>query len=176
MQSSHERQREFFLAVTRGFLLKRGRSIFERHGRESWTFEEEQVQRTRRTEGRRIPVSIFPANLRDYYTIPQQLPLVEKKAESGRSALYLMVSLVLWNIGFQERQERVSVGRSRCNVTGVGGSGGRSGNGFRRIVLCEFRCEVCGEGRSLRQSRSGKVFYGTDMVICGLITKVEVSE
>ena len=87
-----------------------------------------------------------------------------------------MVSLVLWNIGFQEGQERISIGRSRCNVTGVGGSGGRSGKGFRSIVLCEFRCEVCREGRSLRRGWSGKVFYGADVVICSLITTAEDSE
>ena len=86
-----------------------------------------------------------------------------------------MVNL-LWNIGLQEGQERVSLGRSRCNVTGVGGCGGGSGNGFRRIVLCEFRCEVCGEGGSLRCNGSGKIFHDTDVVIRSLITKVEDSE
>ena len=49
-----------------------------------------QVQRSRRTEGRRMPVSIFPANLRDYYTIPYQLSPIEEQAESGRSAFYVV--------------------------------------------------------------------------------------
>jgi len=79
-----------------------------------------------------------------------------------------MVNLVFWDIGLQERQERVGPGRSRRDVTGVSGSGGRSGNWFRRIVLGEFRSEVGGEGGSLWCSRSGELFYGTDVVIGSL--------
>jgi hypothetical protein len=86
-----------------------------------------------------------------------------------------MVNL-LWNISLQEGQERVSLGRPRCSVTSVSGSGRSSQNGFGRIVLCEFRCEVCGEGRSLGRSGSGELFYGADVVICSLITKAEGSE
>lgn len=80
-----------------------------------------------------------------------------------------MVIHFLWDISLQERQERVSPGRSRSNVVGViGGGGGRSGHGFRRIVLGEFRSEVGGEGGSLGWSGSRELFYGTDMVISGL--------
>ena len=67
-----------------------------------------------------------------------------------------MVSLVFGNISLQERQERVSVGRSRRDVTGISGGGGRSGNGFGGIVLGEFRSEVGGEGGSLRWSGGGE--------------------
>ena len=49
-----------------------------------------------------------------------------------------MVSLVLWNISLQERQERVGLGRSGSNVVGASGSSRGGGNGFRRIVLSEF--------------------------------------
>ena len=81
-----------------------------------------------------------------------------------------MVIHFLWDISLQERQERVSPGRSRSNVVGVigGGGGGRSGHGFRRVVLGEFRSEVGGEGGSLGWSGSRELFYGTDMVISGL--------
>ena len=61
-----------------------------------------------------------------------------------------MVSLGLRNVSLQERQERVSVGRPRNDVTGISGGGGRGGNGFGCIVLGEFRSEVGGEGGSLR--------------------------
>ena len=70
-----------------------------------------------------------------------------------------MVSLVFGNISLQERQERVSVGRSRSDVTGISGGGGRSGNGFGGIVLGEFRSEV-GGGGSLRWSGDGDSFTG----------------
>jgi hypothetical protein len=52
--------------------------------------------------GRRMSISIRSVNLQDYYTIPHQLPH-QKQAEPGP-----MVSLVRWDISFQERQERVS--------------------------------------------------------------------
>ena len=79
-----------------------------------------------------------------------------------------MVSLVFGNISLQERQERVSVGRSRSDVTGISGGGGRSGNGFGGIVLGEFRSEVGGEGGSLRWSGGGELFHGSDVVIGSL--------
>jgi hypothetical protein len=91
-----------------------------------------------------MEISIRSVNLRDCYTVPYQLPY-QKRAESG-----LMVNLVLWNISLQERQERVSPGRSRSDVTSISGGGsGMSGNRLRRIVLGEFRSKVGGEGGSL---------------------------
>jgi hypothetical protein len=50
----------------------------------------------------RTSISIRSVKLQDHYTIPYQLPH-QKQAESGS-----MVSLVLWDISFQERQGRVS--------------------------------------------------------------------
>jgi len=104
----------------------------------------------------------FSVNLRDDYMTPCQL-LHQDQAGST-----LMVSFVLWNISLQERQERISPGRSRSDMAGVSGGSGRSGNWFRRIVFGEFRGEVGGEGGSLRCSRSGELFYGTDVVIGSL--------
>ena len=49
-----------------------------------------------------------------------------------------MVSLVLWDISLQEREECVGIGRSGSDVGGVGGGGGRSGNGFGSVILGEF--------------------------------------
>ena len=82
-----------------------------------------------------------------------------------------MVNLFLRNISLQERQERIRICRPRsdmASISGIGGCGGRSGNGFGLIVLGEFRSEVGGEGGSLGWSGSGELFYGTDMVICSL--------
>ena len=53
-------------------------------------------------------------------------------------------------------------------MTGIGGGSGRSGDGFRCIVLGELRNEVGGKGGSLGWSRSGELFYGTDVVIGSL--------
>jgi len=78
------------------------------------------------------------------------------------------MSFGLWDISLQERQECVSFGRSGGNVAGIGGGGGRSGDGFRRVVLGEFRGEVGGEGRSLWWGGSGELFYGTDVIIGSL--------
>jgi hypothetical protein len=50
----------------------------------------------------RISISIRSINLQDYYTIPHQLPR-QKQAAPGPT-----MSLVRWDISFQERQERVS--------------------------------------------------------------------
>jgi hypothetical protein len=50
----------------------------------------------------RMSIFIRSVDLQDHYTIPYQLSH-QKQAESG-----LMVSLVLWDISFQERQGRVS--------------------------------------------------------------------
>jgi len=79
-----------------------------------------------------------------------------------------MVSLTLWGVSLQERQERVGIGRPGSDVAGVGGGGRRSGNGFGRIVLCEFRFKVGSEGRSLGWSGGGELFYGTYRVISSL--------
>jgi hypothetical protein len=46
---------------------------------------------------RRMSIYIRSVNLQDYYTIPHQLPH-QKQAEPGP-----MVSLVRWDINFQER-------------------------------------------------------------------------
>jgi len=51
---------------------------------------------------------------------------------------------------------------------GIGGGRGRNGNGFRRVVLSEFRSEVGREDGSLGCSGGRKLLYGTDMVIGGL--------
>ena len=56
----------------------------------------------------------------------------QNRAESG-----LMVSLILWDISFKERQERVGIGSSGSDVAGVSGGSG-SGNGLGRVVLGEF--------------------------------------
>ena len=101
-------------------------------------------------------------NPRDHYMRPYQL-LHRNRAESG-----LMVSLGLWDISLQERQECVCVGRSGSDVAGVGSGGGRSGNGLGRVILGEFRCEVGGKDGGLGWSRSGELFYGTDVVIGSL--------
>ena len=80
-----------------------------------------------------------------------------------------MVIHFLWDISLQERQERISPSGSGSIVARVsGGGGGRSGHGFRRIVLGEFRSEVGGEGGSLGWSGSRELFYGTNVVIGGL--------
>jgi len=100
-------------------------------------------------------MSIRSVNLRDYYMIPYQ-------------PLHLVVSLGLGDISLQERQECVCVGRSGSNVASIGGGGGRSGNGFGRVILGEFRCEVGGKGGSLGWGWSGELFYGTDVVIGSL--------
>ena len=59
-----------------------------------------------------------------------------------------MVSLVLRNVSLQERQERVSVGRSGSNVTGLSGGGWKGGDEFGGIGLGEFRTEVGGSARA----------------------------
>ena len=72
------------------------------------------------------------------------------------------MNLVLGNISVQEREERVSVGHSGSDVTGLSGGGGKGGDGLGGIVLGEFRTEVDGECES-RELR-----YGFDAVISGL--------
>jgi len=49
-----------------------------------------------------------------------------------------MVGLGLGDIGYQERQECICVGRSGSDVAGVSDGGGGSGNGFGRVILGEF--------------------------------------
>jgi len=49
-----------------------------------------------------------------------------------------MVSLVLWDISLQERQEWVGIRRSGSDVVGVSSGGGRSGNRLGRVILGEF--------------------------------------
>ena len=49
-----------------------------------------------------------------------------------------MVSLVLWDISLQERQESVGVGRSMSDVTGVSSGDRWSGNRFSCVILGEF--------------------------------------
>ena len=56
----------------------------------------------------------------------------------NRTESDLMVSLAISDISLQERQECVCVGRSESDVAGVSSGGGRSGNGFDRIILSEF--------------------------------------
>ena len=85
-----------------------------------------------------------------------------------------MVSFVLWNIGLQEGQERVGLGRSGSDVIDVSRSCRWSGNGFCRIVLGEFRCEVCGKGGDVGWGGSGEVFYLADVVIGSLKNENEV--
>jgi len=53
----------------------------------------------------------------------------------------------------QEQLERVRVGRSGGNATGISGCGRRSGNGFGSTGLEGFRSEVGGKGGS------GEPFY-----------------
>ena len=83
---------------------------------------------------------------------------------SKSSKVGLVVSLGLWDISLQERQERICVGRSGSGVAGVSGGGRRSGYWFGRVILGKFRCEVGGKGGSLRWGWGGELFYGTDMV------------
>jgi len=45
---------------------------------------------------------------------------------SKSSRVGLVVSLGIWDIDLQERQERVCVGRSRSDVASLSGGGGRS--------------------------------------------------
>jgi len=76
-----------------------------------------------------------------------------------------MVSLALWDVSLQERQECVRVGRFDSGVAGVSGGGGRTGNGFGRVIRGESRCEVGGRDGSLRWSESEELVYGTKGVI-----------
>ena len=100
-----------------------------------------------------MSIYIRSVNLQDYYMIPYHSS-IKKQAESDLTA-----NLVLCDISLYKIEQRVSPGRSRSDVTGIGDGGGRSGNRFRRIVLHECRCEAGGEGGS------GEPFYGSDMVI-----------
>lgn len=94
------------------------------------------------------------------------VPTLSKYKPGGENLVLrgLIVSLVLWNIGLQERQERIGIGHSRGGLSGIciNGGGGRSVDGFRRIALGEFRNEICREGGN------GEPFYGTDVVIGSL--------
>ena len=72
-----------------------------------------------------------------------------------------MVSLVLWDASLQE-QECIGLARSERDVAGVGGGGGRTGNGLHRIILGELYWASSGV-RSARKaglwwSRSGEPF------------------
>ena len=72
---------------------------------------------------------------------------------------------LLRDICLQERQIRVRLGGGfGSGVAAFNGSQG-SGNRFGRIVLREFRSKVGGEDGSSRLSGSGKIFYGTDVII-----------
>jgi hypothetical protein len=75
------------------------------------------------------------------------IPILPSKtcAVGGLLLRSLMVSFVLWNIGLQERQERVGPSHStRSDIVGIGGGGRRNGNWVCRVVLSEFRGEVKG--------------------------------
>ena len=71
-----------------------------------------------------MPIPIRSANLRDCYTEPYRL------SHQNRLESDPMVSLVLWDISTQGQQECVALDRSGNDVTGVSGSGRRSGELF----------------------------------------------
>ena len=128
-----------------------------------------------RTKKRRMATSIFCQPTRH-----NAIPTPPSGSKQGRKPEGLVVNL-FWNVSFQEGQKRVSLSRFGCGVATLGGGNGGSGDRFGGIVSGEFRSEVGGEGRNLRWSGSRELFYGTDVVICGLerttkVKKVSPSE
>ena len=168
MQPSYGHRDQCFLAVIRGFLLRRAQSIFWGHEWESCMWgngRSNDHDELRAAECQFLFFLLTCRIITRYHT--SSPPSKNKQSPGGLLLRSLMVNHLLWNIGLC---------CSRSNVTGVSGGGGGSGNRFRRIVLCEFRCEVCGEGGSLRCDGSRKVFHNTDVVVCSLTMKVEDSE
>jgi len=76
-----------------------------------------------------------------------------------------MVGSILRDISLQERQERVSFGRSRSSSTGVDSGGGRSGS----VALCWANSEVRSVGKAQEIRKNLELVLRLVVVGCGSV-------